>query len=302
MSLGKKRIAPRVVVVSRTSVYQELLERHATRQQAEFFLKSRGQSLEPVDRAHLFQEMSISRVFKAVPKEWRSAKVSRTDLDRFDFEARDLVIAVGQDGLVANLAKYLDGQSVIGVNPDSLSCDGVLCKHQADAIPKLLNDASAGELQTETRSMVLVRADDGQSLLALNEIFVGHQSHQSARYRIEHAGKGELQSSSGLIVSTGTGATGWARSIAAQRAAAPSLPEPCEASLVFFVRECFPSVTTGTEIDTGQVGPDMSLRLTSHMNEGGVIFGDGIEGDRIPFHWGMSAEISIAQRGLKLAL
>lgn len=302
MSLGKTRKAPRVVVVSRASIYQELIERHATRQQAEFFLKSRGQSLEPVDRAHLIQEAAIAQVFKAVPKEWRSAKVSRTDLDRFDFEARDLIIAVGQDGLVANLSKYLDGQSVIGVNPDPQHSDGVLCKHGAGAIPTLLNDAKTGQLRTENRCMVLVQVDDGQSLLALNEIFVGHQSHQSARYQIEHAGTGELQSSSGLIVSTGTGATGWARSIAGQRAAPPSLPAPCDASLVFFVRECFPSVTTGTEIDAGHVGPDMSLRLTSHMNEGGVIFGDGIEGDRIAFHWGMRAEISIAEQGLNLAL
>lgn len=41
----------------------------------------------------------------------------RGDLDRFLFEPDDIVLALGQDGLVANVAKYLDGQPVIGSNP-----------------------------------------------------------------------------------------------------------------------------------------------------------------------------------------
>jgi hypothetical protein len=32
--------------------------------------------------------------------------------------------------------------------------------------------------------MVQAELDDGQRLLALNEIFVGHRTHQSARYRL----------------------------------------------------------------------------------------------------------------------
>jgi NAD kinase len=71
--------------------------------------------------------------------------------------------------------------------------------------------------------MAHARLDDGQQLLALNEIFVGHRTHQSARYRIRPADEQEERhSSSGVIVSTGTGATGWARSI--QRSAQTGLP------------------------------------------------------------------------------
>ncbi len=36
--------------------------------------------------------------------------------------------------------------------------------------------------------MVRAELDDGQALLALNEVFVGHASHQSARYTIAYAG------------------------------------------------------------------------------------------------------------------
>jgi len=57
-------------------------------------------------------------VLGAIPSDWRRARVDRADLDRFLFEPEDVVVAVGQDGLVANVAKYLTGQPVIGCNPD----------------------------------------------------------------------------------------------------------------------------------------------------------------------------------------
>ena len=101
--------------------------------------------------------------------------------------------------------------------------------------------------------MVRARLGDGQTLLALNEIFVGHRTHQSARYRIAFGGRAERHSSSGLIVATGTGATGWAKSIAHDRRAAPALPEPLVRELAFLVREAWASVTTGDTLTDGRV-------------------------------------------------
>jgi hypothetical protein len=44
--------------------------------------------------------------------------------------------------------------------------------------------------------MVDARLDDGRRLLALNEVFLGHASHQSARYALEVADEAERHSSS----------------------------------------------------------------------------------------------------------
>ena len=74
--------------------------------------------------------------------------------------------------------------------------------------------------------MAAARLDDGQELLALNEVFVGHASHQSARYTLALGERAERQSSSGLIVATGTGATGWAASIHRERHSGLALPAP----------------------------------------------------------------------------
>ena len=42
------------------------------------------------------------------------------------------------------------------------------------------------------------------------------------------------------------------------------------------------------------------LEVTSEMNDTGVIFGDGIEGDALSFGWGQTAWIGCADRTLNL--
>jgi NAD kinase len=204
---------PRVVVVSRPTEYEALLARHGTREQARFFLQTRGQSMELVDARHAAAEAALAEVSRAIPVKWRRTRVLRADLPQFVFEPDDIVCAVGQDGLVANVAKYLSIQPVLGFNPDPSRYPGVLVKHSPRVAAALLDACAKGTATLDERAMVEVRSDDGQRLLALNEIFIGHRSHQSARYRIRHRGAEERQSSSGLIVTTGTGATGWATSI-----------------------------------------------------------------------------------------
>jgi hypothetical protein len=147
--------------------------------------------------------------------------------------------------------------------------------------------------------MAEARLDDGVNLLALNEVFVGHRTHQSARYVIDANGRVERQSSSGLIVATGTGATGWARSIMQATGVAFDLP-PTATRLGFLVREAWPSPATGTDVVAGVV-EQRPLVVTSEMDDGGTIFADGIETDHLRFGWGRQVSIGVAERRLALA-
>ena len=146
--------------------------------------------------------------------------------------------------------------------------------------------------------MVRAELDDGQELLALNEIFVGHASHQSARYSLRYAGREETQSSSGLIVASGTGATGWALSISRATGVSVDL-RPDEAAAVFLVREPWPSLATGASLISGRLEGTDGLLVVSRMNEGGVVFADGMEGDRLDFAWGRTLRISVARQRLR---
>lgn len=296
---------PRIVVITRSTGLELMLMRHGTLEQARFFLRSRGEDPAWHEAVHLAQQQTLSRVLSAIPGEQRRVRLDRDGLDRFLFSADDVVVVVGQDGLVPNVAKYLSGQAVIGINPDPTTYDGVLCRHPVAEITPLLLFAAdphtGGGLKCERRSMAQAVREDGQRLLALNELFVGHRSHQSARYRITVGQKHERQSSSGLIIATGTGSTGWARSIARQRGL-KDLPYPEAQRLSWFVREPFPSISTGVDLEFGVIGPGEEVRMVSEMGDGGIIFADGIESDALDFPSGASVVLSLADERLNLVV
>jgi hypothetical protein len=290
----------RCVLVERSTEYADLLARHGAREQARFFLEGRGISIDEVEARHRHLDAARSAVLAAVPADWRTAVVERADLDRFLFAEDDIVIALGQDGLVANLAKYLSGQPVLGLNPDPSRNPGVLVMHAPDAAPDLLADVAAGRAGIDRRTMVEAVLDDGERLLALNEVFIGHASHQSARYALQVDGRSERQSSSGLIVATGTGATGWAASIDRERHRHLALPAPSDRTLAWFVREAWPSIATGTSLTGGLLTPPASLTVVSELGDGAVVFGDGIEADCLQPSWGQRISVSVADTSLAL--
>lgn len=294
-------LAPRVVVVRRRTELDELLDRHGTRGQAEFFLRDRGRTLDSAQAEHEQVNDALRVVSATIPAGWRRGGVERGDLHRFLFDAGDIVVVVGQDGLVANVAKYLHDQPVIGIDPQPGINPGVLVRHRPDAAASLMALAAKGQATVERRTMVQAGLDDGQNLIALNEIFVGHTSHQSARYRLTapDASASERQSSSGLIVATGTGSTGWCASIAAERGSQLRAPMPTERALAWFVREAWPSPATGTSRTEGVLAQQERLRVVAEA-ENLVVFGDGLEADRLLTTWGQEITVGVAERQLAL--
>jgi NAD kinase len=295
---------PRLVIVHRRTELQELLDRHATRGQAEFFLRTRGRGLQDVQERHDRIASALGMVRAAVPADWRHAEVERADLSRFLLTSEDIIAVVGQDGLVANSAKYLNGQPVIGINPERGANPGVLVRHTPDAAAKLIEDAALTgpeRLNRQELAMVTARLDDGQELSGLNEVFIGHASHQSARYHLtEPGGRTESHSSSGLIISTGTGATGWCASIALERGGR-ALPVPTDRRLAWFVREAWPSPITGTSLTEGVLEAGNALRITV-ASDRLVVFGDGMEEDRLTASWGQEIRVQLGERPLRLVV
>ena len=158
-------------------------------------------------------------------------------------------------------------------------------------------------------TMAKASLNTGAALYAVNDLFIGPKSHVSARYTLRFGKKEEHQSSSGVIVSTGMGSTGWMKSLyagwagtAATLGVAPpkksldvSFPWDAE-SLHYFVREPFPSRMTGTSLVAGRIPKRAHLTIVSEMPENGVIFSDGIEADFLEFNAGTRATIGIAER------
>lgn len=293
---------PRIVLVRRTTEYESLLKEHGTPQMAAFKLKQKGLELEEVERLHHLVLAASAHVLGAVPTTWRKAWVLREELDRFRFDPSDVIMAVGWDGLVPNVAKYLTGQPVFGVNPFSAAQQ--MMKWGPIAASKIYKDLDAVlKDHVEDRTMVKVTLSDGRSLVAMNEIFCGHRSHQSAKYDISHSGKTEYHSSSGLIVSTGTGMTGWALSLSGAMKIDPSahaVVKPTRPFLLFLVREAWTGPGTGTSIQHGIIAPATPLSVVSKIQDGGILFGDGIESDYLDFNWGEKAVFAPSEQPLRL--
>ncbi|MFJ3704509.1 MULTISPECIES: hypothetical protein [Streptomyces] len=295
-------LAPRAVLVHRTTEYEELLARHGTHGQAAFVLAGRGRSVDEVAERHRRNEQALAEVAAAVPLRWRRSRVERADLDRFLFGPEDVVVVVGQDGLVANAAKYLSGQPVVGIDTDPGRNPGVLVRHRARDTAALCRAAVSPGAGVDALTMTEAVADDTQRLLALNEIYLGSPGHQTARYRIDTRGgpsAGESQASSGVLVGTGTGSTGWLRSLWLERGSPLPLPAPSDRRLIWFVREAWPSPATGTSTVAGELGPRESLRLTVESDRM-VVFGDGMESDALELTWGQSIRLGVSDTTLNL--
>eukprot|EP00439_Symbiodinium_sp_Y106_P087453 s1_g55.t1 len=265
--------------------------------EATFFLESRDQKIDEIEERDNLERQTINAARTCVPSEWSFVDLLRDDLDRFLFFPNDIVIAVGQDGLVANLAKYLEGQPVVGISPDARRTEGILTPHSVDGLGELLQEIAADNVSLAPRSMVKAQLGGGEELIALNELFVGHRSHQSARYVLNFDGAEEFQSSSGVIVATGTGLTGWAKSVMMATNKFVEI-SPDESSAVFFAREPWPSQISGCNVNSGKISQTTELHILSRINEGGVIFADGIEQDFLTFDWGVEARIGLAERQL----
>ncbi len=296
----------KVVLIKRRTRYEELKRRYNTVEQARFYIEHLGADFSDYEREDRVYNEALETVRSLVRPLARIQEIDRDYVPNMIFGERDIVIAVGQDGLIANSMKYLDGQPLIGVNPDPARWDGVLLPFEAGDVKKLLPKVINGSSDSKSVTMGKVESKDGQVLYAVNDFFVGVSDHTSARYSINYRERTENQSSSGIIVSTGFGMTGWHRSVMAEFKGLAeffnlgTFREPTydwgDRCLTFQVREPYPSRFTQAGIVYGRITEKEDLVLTSATGENGVVFSDGIIDDTIEFNAGMEIKIGVAER------
>lgn len=302
----------KVVLVTRKTRLMELVYKYNTVEQARFYIEHMGVDFSDYIEEDERYRKAVKRVMDIAQKYARVQEIDRNFLPNMIFGAKDIVIAVGQDGLVANVMKYLDGQPLIGVNPDVKRWDGVLLPFEAGQLGQILPKVIAGNYQAKDITMAQAVTKDGQKMLAVNDLFVGQKTHASARYDITWNKNTENQSSSGIIISTGLGSTGWYKSIMAEAAriaeifgGSPIADKPLswgEDRLTFVVREPYPSRATQADIVYGKIDRKDSFRILSKMPENGVVFSDGIESDTIDFNSGIEITVGVADRKGKLVV
>ena len=301
------------MLVTRRTRLEDLVARYHTLAQARFYIEHLGADFSDYLLENAAYARSLQVTVQTLQAWGRYQVVDRGYLPNFVFAADDVVVALGQDGLVANTMKYLDGQPLVGLNPEPERWDGVLLPFRPEDLGDVLPEVAAGRRGTRSVSMAQVTLSDGQSMRAVNDLFIGPRTHTSALYELEIGGRREAQSSSGVIVSTGLGSTAWMKSVVTGAASIarqlmPGEPLPYYAQdwdaqeLRFAVREPFPSRASQAELIYGQVTREQPLKLRSRMPENGIIFSDGIEADFLRFTAGIEATVTLAQVTGRLAV
>src|SRR5437660_1017524 len=200
----------KIVVVTRRTRLEELVDRFNTLPQAKFYIEHMGLDFSEYEREHEVFSSSARRVLHDLDRLGR--KVQRIDwtfLPNFIFAPGDAVVVLGRDGLVSNTAKYLDGQPIVGVNPDPARIDGILLPFEPAMAAAAVARVVEGKAVCHEITMAAIHLNDGQRLLAFNDFYLGQRTHVSSRYSLTWRQATERQSSSGVLVSTGAGSTGW---------------------------------------------------------------------------------------------
>ena len=299
----------KIVLVFRQTRLVELVRRFNTIQQAQFYVEHLGADFSDYLAEDSRYAQALAAAAATLATYGRVQRLDRAFVPNFIFGPDDIVVVIGQDGLVANTLKYLDGQSVIGINPDPQRWDGRLLPFGVEDLALILPDVLRGRRPVNSVTMAEAVLNSGERLYAVNDLFIGPQSHTSARYSLRIGDRFERQSSSGVIVSTGLGSTGWLASIyagwqstSAHLAPSARLPEGdghfewSAARLTFYVREPFPSRSSAASLVIGDIHRGEALTLVSEMPERGVIFSDGLESDFLDFNSGTVATIRVADR------
>jgi len=302
----------KVVLVTRKTRLAELVERFNTLAQAKFYIEHAGGDFAEYQVEDEAYRRSAEIVRRLLDVGLKFQEVDRGLVPTFTFLPEDIVVTLGQDGLVANTAKYIGKQPLIAVNPDPQRLDGIVLPFLPSEAGQALEKVMEGRCRIRGATLAEASLKDGQRLLAFNDLFVGAQTHVSARYRIRWAMREEPQSSSGVLVSTGAGSTGWISSVfnmasgvaalTGGKAVRPLRLDWEDRRLLFVVREPFVSRHSKADIIAGVIEQQQALELESLMPSGGFIFRDGMEADFLQFNSGSTVSIKTAAEIAQLVM
>lgn len=300
------------IIVRNKTRLENLIERFNTKLQAKFYIEKSGGLFSDYEDEHEVFYDSLGIVQKEISKVVKTKILDRSFLPSFLFNDKQIVIVIGQDGLVANTAKYVNGIPIMAINPDSKRYDGQLLPFYPRTFVYTLENVLRNKFNYKDAFFAEAKLNDGQRLLAFNDLFIGPASHISARYKISFDALSEEHSSSGIIVSTKEGSTGWLSSIFNMAYGVNSFIEKTHLEkknltldpnqLMFAVREPFISKKTKAELTAGILEKEKNLIIESFMPDNGVIFSDGIEADFLKFNSGSIATIGLAKEKARLVL
>lgn len=180
---------------------------------------------------------------------------------------RDLIIAIGGDGTFLRAAHHIGSTPVLAVSSDIRYNEAFYAQATPANFVRKFKMLLKGKFKIRKLPRLQVKLNGSYlQLMAINEVFVGsrHPYHTS-RYWITIHGKKEFQKSSGVLITTRTGSTGWAKS-----AYKKSLNIQ-KNGFGYVVREPYIGRLTKSKLLGGTLPRKDVVKITSSLHEGIVV-------------------------------
>ncbi len=211
--------------------------------------------------SHIEQIKCISFVQELIP----SAEFIYTDeLTTSLTKDKDLIISIGGDEHFKYVYhNMLSDKLILNIRSDNLKSEGALSTCNRFNLDKMVKQIHNSSYIVD--KWVTLEADLNNKPIgnAIDTIYIGkNNSTKISRYRIIYRGKEEEQKSSGLLIVTGAGSTGWFTS-------AGGISFNRNARFGRFIsREIYVGTRTGNSIKHGEFIDNEELEIQSLMEEG----------------------------------
>ena len=128
-----------------------------------------------------------------------------------------MIIAIGGDGTTLSASHFISDKPLLSVNSSPHTSEGAITTISFENLEEKLEEIKE-KIETEKMERIKVSINGKPiNLLALNEVFIANEkAYLISKYKLKFQGKEEIQKSSGLIFSTGTGSTAWFKSAGGQ--------------------------------------------------------------------------------------
>ncbi|MBI3394779.1 MAG: NAD+ kinase [Spirochaetia bacterium] len=204
----------RAVLAVKRSKWERDLVRYGSRDMVKRLYETQNHNFQRVYDSHKRQESGLERIRTAVP-EW--PLVFREDLDHIDLSGMDCIVSFGGDNHFVFVSHISRDLPVLGINSDPSTSLGALLYFTTDSFVEKISPGNVKLVAEQwTRIEGRIEYADGRRTTvgpATSEISIRSSFSDAISRYVVRAGEGawEEQKSSGMLLSTGAGSTGWFR-------------------------------------------------------------------------------------------
>jgi NAD kinase len=260
--------------------------------------KIQNDSYDKIYQSHIRQLESREYIRKNIfPK---AKFIFREGLDSLNLNKFDLLIALGGDNHFTYVAHYCKNAIILGCNSDTKTSVGALlnfdCYSLENAFSKKWSNTKLDKWSLIQSKINYPNKTSLTTVNAVSEISIRNMSPDlTSRYLIQKGKLKEEQKSSGILLYTGAGSTGWYTSCRSDEVE-PSKFSKSANYFKAYVRELSKKARLRFKLTDFKI--DSKIKIISMMN-GGISI-DALPERIYPFPAGSSAEFYLSKNKLKV--